>query len=135
MTALASDVAGIGNAIVDVLAKADEAFLAREALAKGGMTLIDAARAEQLYAAMGPAREVSRPEQSLIRLSRLSHHSGRRSPRALSAAAPLETLSGARRAGPVPRVLARRRQTAARRFRCRVATWAFAMQNTRQERL
>jgi sugar/nucleoside kinase (ribokinase family) len=59
MTALATDVAGIGNAIVDVLAQADEALLAREGLAKGAMTLIDAQRAEQLYAAMGPAREVS----------------------------------------------------------------------------
>lgn len=59
MTALATDVAGIGNAIVDVLAKADDAFLAREGLAKGTMTLIDAARAEQLYARMGAAREVS----------------------------------------------------------------------------
>ncbi len=59
MTALSTDVAGIGNAIVDVLAKADEAFLVKEGLAKGAMTLIDGARAEQLYAAMGPAREVS----------------------------------------------------------------------------
>ncbi len=59
MTALATDVAGIGNAIVDVLAKADETFLTREGLAKGSMTLIDAPRAEQLYDLMGPAREVS----------------------------------------------------------------------------
>src|SRR5690606_7968163 len=59
MAALSFDVAGIGNAIVDVLAQADEAFLQREALAKGSMTLIDEARAEALYAAMGPAREVS----------------------------------------------------------------------------
>ncbi len=53
------DVVGIGNAIVDVLAQADEAFLETQDLAKGAMTLIDGARAETLYAAMGPAVEVS----------------------------------------------------------------------------
>ena len=53
------DVVGIGNAIVDVLAQADEAFLKVQDLAKGTMTLIDGARAETLYAAMGPAVEVS----------------------------------------------------------------------------
>ena len=53
------DVVGIGNAIVDVLAQADEAFLEAQDLAKGTMTLIDAARAESLYAAMGPAVEAS----------------------------------------------------------------------------
>jgi sugar/nucleoside kinase (ribokinase family) len=49
----------IGNAIVDVLSHADDAALARLGLAKGAMTLIDGARAEELYAAMGPAMEVS----------------------------------------------------------------------------
>jgi sugar/nucleoside kinase (ribokinase family) len=53
------DVLGIGNAIVDVIAHADERFLAEEELAKGAMTLIDAARAEALYARMGPAIESS----------------------------------------------------------------------------
>ena len=53
------DVVGIGNAIVDVLAHADEAFLVRHGLDKGTMTLIDVAQAEALYAAMGPAVEVS----------------------------------------------------------------------------
>lgn len=53
------DIVAIGNAIVDVIAKADDAFLDDEGLAKGGMTLIDADRAKQLYADMGPAREVS----------------------------------------------------------------------------
>ncbi len=53
------DVVGIGNAIVDVLAHADDAFLARHTLAKGAMTLIDAAAAEALYAAMGPGLECS----------------------------------------------------------------------------
>ena len=59
MTAAPIDVVGIGNAIVDVIARADEAFLEREALAKGSMTLIDAARAEALYRRMGPAVESS----------------------------------------------------------------------------
>lgn len=59
MTALRYDVLGIGNAIVDVIAKADEEFLVREGLAKGSMTLIDEARAEELYARMGPAIEAS----------------------------------------------------------------------------
>ena len=53
------DVVGIGNAIVDVIAHADDAFIAREGLAKGAMTLIDAARAEALYRRMGPAIEAS----------------------------------------------------------------------------
>jgi adenosine kinase len=49
----------IGNAIVDVIARVDEAFVAREKLVKGSMNLIDEARAEQLYGVMGPAIEVS----------------------------------------------------------------------------
>jgi sugar/nucleoside kinase (ribokinase family) len=53
------DVVGIGNAIVDVIAHADEAFIVREGLVKGAMTLIDAARAETLYQKMGPAIEAS----------------------------------------------------------------------------
>jgi sugar/nucleoside kinase (ribokinase family) len=53
------DVLGIGNAIVDVIASADDDFLVREGLAKGSMTLIDEARAEELYAKMGPAVEAS----------------------------------------------------------------------------
>ena len=59
MTAATIDVAGIGNAIVDVIAHADEAFLAAEGFAKGAMTLIDAARADQLYNRMGPGIESS----------------------------------------------------------------------------
>lgn len=55
----ALDVVGIGNAIVDVIAQADDAFLDRHGLVKGSMQLIDAARAEALYAAMGPALEMS----------------------------------------------------------------------------
>ena len=46
------DVAAIGNALLDVIAPADEAFLAGEGLAKGAMTLIDQDRADALYARM-----------------------------------------------------------------------------------
>ena len=53
------DVVAIGNAIVDVLARSDDAFLAEHALTKGGMQLIDAAMAESLYADMGQAKEIS----------------------------------------------------------------------------
>ncbi len=53
------DVVAIGNAIVDVLARTDDALIAAEGLTKGSMRLIDAAEAERLYAAMGPAVEMS----------------------------------------------------------------------------
>jgi sugar/nucleoside kinase (ribokinase family) len=53
------DVAAIGNAIVDVIATSDDAFLAAEGLTKGSMTLIDEARAEVLYSRMTPQVETS----------------------------------------------------------------------------
>ena len=53
------DVVAIGNAIVDVLAFCDDAFIEAQAMRKGTMQLIDAPRAEQLYNAMGQATEVS----------------------------------------------------------------------------
>ncbi|UIJ71542.1 adenosine kinase [Aurantimonas sp. HBX-1] len=53
------DVLTIGNAIVDIISRTDDEFLEREGIQKGGMTLIDAARAEHLYGAMGPAIETS----------------------------------------------------------------------------
>src|SRR5215510_13381438 len=59
MTPAAFDVVGIGNAIVDVIAHAEEDFLAREGLVKGTMALIDADRADALYHMMGPAIEAS----------------------------------------------------------------------------
>ena len=52
------DVVGIGNAIVDAVAEADDALLADEGLPKGSMTLIDAARADALRPRMGQAVEV-----------------------------------------------------------------------------
>src|SRR6201998_4363482 len=53
------DVLGIGNAIVDVLARADDDFLLAHGMRKGGMALIDEARAQAIYDAMGPAVEIS----------------------------------------------------------------------------
>ena len=59
MTDTRLDVLAIGNAIVDVIAETDDAFLEREGLTKGSMRLIDAEEATRLYDHMGPAREVS----------------------------------------------------------------------------
>ncbi|MFP6696194.1 MAG: adenosine kinase [Alphaproteobacteria bacterium] len=59
MAEISYDVLGIGNAIVDVLAPAEDAFLEAHGMAKGAMTLIDAERAEELYAAMGSGTEAS----------------------------------------------------------------------------
>nr|WP_170001752.1 adenosine kinase [Pseudopontixanthobacter vadosimaris] len=53
------DVIAIGNAIVDVMAPCDDALIAKLGLNRGGMTLVDADGATQLYDAMGPAREIS----------------------------------------------------------------------------
>ena len=53
------DILGIGNAIVDVVAQADDTFLSRHDMRKGSMTLIDADAAEALYAAMPPGQESS----------------------------------------------------------------------------
>ena len=53
------DVVGIGNAIVDIIARCDEGFLTKHDLAKGSMRLIDADEANRLYASMGPAVERS----------------------------------------------------------------------------
>jgi sugar/nucleoside kinase (ribokinase family) len=53
------DVVGIGNALVDVLSRESEAFVTAQRLVKGAMQLVDEARARELYAAMGPAVEVS----------------------------------------------------------------------------
>jgi sugar/nucleoside kinase (ribokinase family) len=53
------DLVGIGNAIVDVLAHSEDAFLQAQGITKGAMTLIERERADELYAAMGPAVEYS----------------------------------------------------------------------------
>jgi sugar/nucleoside kinase (ribokinase family) len=53
------DVVGIGNAIVDIIARCNEGFLTKHDLDKGFMRLIDAQEAGRLYEAMGPATERS----------------------------------------------------------------------------
>ena len=59
MTEPRLDVLCIGNAIVDIIADCDDAFLEAEGLTKGMMRLIDAEEATRLYDHMGPAREIS----------------------------------------------------------------------------
>jgi sugar/nucleoside kinase (ribokinase family) len=59
MTKTKYDVLGIGNAIFDVLVQTDEGFLKTHGMTKGGMALIDEARALSIYADMGPATEMS----------------------------------------------------------------------------
>ncbi len=59
MSSARFDVLGIGNAIVDVIARTEEDFLLKQGMNKGAMALIDEARAQAIYAAMGPAIETS----------------------------------------------------------------------------
>src|SRR6201986_3434142 len=59
MTAAKYDVLGIGNAIFDVLVQTDEGFLAAHGMTKGGMALIDEARAAAIYRDMGPSTQMS----------------------------------------------------------------------------
>ncbi len=59
MTSAKYDVLGIGNAIFDVLVQTDESFLVAHGMTKGGMALIDEARATSIYRDMGPATEMS----------------------------------------------------------------------------
>ena len=59
MTETRYDVLGIGNAIVDVIARAEDDFLVRHAMRKGTMSLIAEQQAEQIYRTMGPAVEIS----------------------------------------------------------------------------
>lgn len=59
MTQPAHDIVAIGNAIVDVIVRAEDAFIESEGLTKGSMRLIDAGQARDLYAKMGPGTEIS----------------------------------------------------------------------------
>jgi adenosine kinase len=59
MTSHHYDVLGIGNAIVDIISRAEEDFILRQGMQKGAMALIDEPRAEAIYDAMGPAIEIS----------------------------------------------------------------------------
>ena len=53
------DVIAIGNAIVDVMAPCGDELIEELDMIRGGMMLVDSARAHELYQAMGPAREIS----------------------------------------------------------------------------
>jgi sugar/nucleoside kinase (ribokinase family) len=53
------DVVTLGNALVDVLTYADEDFVTRTGVEPGAMTMVDAARSDEIYAEMGPATEIS----------------------------------------------------------------------------
>ncbi|MEQ1510712.1 MAG: adenosine kinase, partial [Sphingopyxis sp.] len=72
------EVVAIGNAIVDVIARADEAFITERGLAKGSMRLIDTAEAEALYNDMGPGVEVSggSAANTLAGMAALGHRCG-----------------------------------------------------------
>jgi sugar/nucleoside kinase (ribokinase family) len=59
MPNLRYDVLGFGNAIVDIIARAEDDFLVKNEMRKGGMSLIDEPRAQSIYDAMGPAVEIS----------------------------------------------------------------------------
>lgn len=59
MTQSQFGVLAVGNALVDVIAMADDAFITAQGMQKGGMMLIDQARALELYGAMGPGTETS----------------------------------------------------------------------------
>jgi sugar/nucleoside kinase (ribokinase family) len=59
MSKPSTQVIAIGNAIVDVMAPCEDSLIERLGLVRGGMTLVDTARAHELYDAMGPAREIS----------------------------------------------------------------------------
>lgn len=59
MSDIRFDVVGIGNAIVDIIGRCDEAFLARHGATKGSMQLVDADTVIRLYGDMGPAVETS----------------------------------------------------------------------------
>jgi sugar/nucleoside kinase (ribokinase family) len=53
------DVLGIGNAIVDVIARTEDDFLVKHGMNKGTMALIDEARADAIYQSMGPSTQIS----------------------------------------------------------------------------
>jgi sugar/nucleoside kinase (ribokinase family) len=59
MTAARFDVTGIGNAIVDIIGRCDEAYLSDIGATKGAMSLVDAERIKKIYTGMGPAVEIS----------------------------------------------------------------------------
>ena len=71
MTDAKYDVLGIGNAIFDVLVQTDEGFLARHGMTKGGMTLVDEARAATIYEEWARRRDHRRLRRQHHRRPRL----------------------------------------------------------------
>jgi sugar/nucleoside kinase (ribokinase family) len=59
VTSSSLDIVAIGDAIVDVIATCNDSFLEERGYAKGSMRLLSTEEARDLYAAMGPAREIS----------------------------------------------------------------------------
>ena len=59
MAELKYDVLAIGNAIVDIIARCNDAFLAKHGATKGGMRLVDADMVKKIYADTGPGVEIS----------------------------------------------------------------------------
>jgi sugar/nucleoside kinase (ribokinase family) len=59
VTSASLDIVAIGDALVDVIATAEDSFVEERALPRGGMQLLTTDQADELYAAMGPAREIS----------------------------------------------------------------------------
>lgn len=53
------DVTGIGNAIVDIIGRCDDAYLKKIGADKGSMRLVDADTIKDIYSGMGPAMEMS----------------------------------------------------------------------------
>src|SRR5271155_3536314 len=116
------DVLGIGNAIVDVIARAEEDFLLKQGMRKGTMALIDEARAEAIYDAMGSAVEVSggSAANTIVGLSSLGGRGVRTPPRlGGSVARPLLRAGDARRRAHHEHISGRCAGSASRRYRCR----------------
>ena len=59
MAEIKYDVIAIGNAIVDIIGRCNDAFLAKHGATKGRMQLVDAETVQKLYADMGPGVEIS----------------------------------------------------------------------------
>lgn len=59
MSEIRYDVIGIGNAIVDIIGRCDDEFLARHDALKGNMRLVDAETVKAIYGDMGPGVEIS----------------------------------------------------------------------------
>ena len=55
----AIDVVALGHPLVDVLTHESDDVVARAGVERGAMTMVDAARSDEIYAQLGPAQETS----------------------------------------------------------------------------